>query len=288
MPEPASYPGSPSLSAEAREKVLQTFRHTLDMARAGRNEDALLGCDFILKMDARFAPARRLLSSLRGVAAGTVVDLADFDVFGSVPPAARPAPALRLLLLPPGRPRRPQAGRSRRYLLLRSLRSVPPARASTTSGSKTWAPTRSRPRPLQPRFSRTRRPHCPPPPSFPTQPAPTASARSLPSSRSRRPRPPQATRSPRPLPRPTPSRPLLPRVTHSPCRNPRPTSSDPLPFPPTRSRRPRPSSHSPTEGPLQDQPHPQTPASPSSSGRGTTPRPGATCRRPSTSGAGSS
>ena len=93
MLEPASYPGSPSLSAEAREKVLQTFRHTLDMARAGRNEDALLGCDFILKMDPRFAPARRLLSSLRGVAAGTVIDLADFDVFGSAPPAARPAPA---------------------------------------------------------------------------------------------------------------------------------------------------------------------------------------------------
>ena len=43
MAEPASYPGSPSLSAEAREKVLQTFRHTLEMARAGRNEDALLG-----------------------------------------------------------------------------------------------------------------------------------------------------------------------------------------------------------------------------------------------------
>src|SRR5512140_724137 len=97
MPEPASYPGSPSLSAEAREKVLQTFRHTLDMARAGRNEDALLGCDFILKMDARFAPARRLLASLRGIAAGTVVDIAEFDVFGSAPlpprPPAPPAPA---------------------------------------------------------------------------------------------------------------------------------------------------------------------------------------------------
>ncbi len=93
MPEPVSYQGSPSLSAEAREKVLQTFRHTLDMARAGRNEDALLGCDFILKMDARFAPARRLLSSLRGVAAGTVVDLAEFDAFGSAPAPSHPAPA---------------------------------------------------------------------------------------------------------------------------------------------------------------------------------------------------
>lgn len=95
MPELAAYPGSPALSAEAREKVLQTFRHTLEMARAGRNEDALLGCDFILKMDARFAPARQLLASLRGIAAGTVVDLADFAPYlgGSALPMAPPAPA---------------------------------------------------------------------------------------------------------------------------------------------------------------------------------------------------
>jgi tetratricopeptide (TPR) repeat protein len=110
MPEPISYPGSPSLSAEAREKVLQTFRHTLDMARAGRNEDALLGCDFILKMDARFAPARRLLSSLRGIAAGTVINLADFDVFGSVPPAARPAQAPAPVVVPAAGPATPAAG----------------------------------------------------------------------------------------------------------------------------------------------------------------------------------
>jgi len=93
MAEPASYPGSPSLSAEARDKVLQTFRHTLEMARAGRNEDALLGCDFILKMDARFAPARKLLASLRGVAAGTVIDLGEFEPFLSGPAPARPEPA---------------------------------------------------------------------------------------------------------------------------------------------------------------------------------------------------
>ena len=94
MPELAAYPGSPALSAEAREKVLQTFRHTLEMARTGRNEDALLGCDFILKMDARFTPARQLLASLRGIAAGTVVDLADFAPYfdGSALPVPPPAP----------------------------------------------------------------------------------------------------------------------------------------------------------------------------------------------------
>lgn len=87
MPE---YPGSPSLSPEARDKVLQTFRHTLDLARRGRNEEALLGCDFILKMDARFAPAKKLLETLRGVAAGTVVDLSGFE---EEVPAPAPAPA---------------------------------------------------------------------------------------------------------------------------------------------------------------------------------------------------
>ena len=102
MAEPASYPGSPSLSAEAREKVLQTFRHTLEMARMGRNEDALLGCDFILKMDPRFAPARRLLASLRGIAAGTVVDLAEFDGFGPAPlPTPAPPPAAVAPQTPP-------------------------------------------------------------------------------------------------------------------------------------------------------------------------------------------
>jgi tetratricopeptide (TPR) repeat protein len=95
MADPNPYPGSPSLSAEAREKVRQTFRHTLQLAKSGRNEEALLGCDFILKMDARFQPARRLLETLRGVASGSVVDLTPFDEFlgdGGAPAPAAPAP----------------------------------------------------------------------------------------------------------------------------------------------------------------------------------------------------
>jgi len=72
------YEGSPSLALDAREKVLQTFRHTLQLASDGRNEEALLGCDFILKMDSRFGPAHRLLESLRGVPAGQRIDIAPF------------------------------------------------------------------------------------------------------------------------------------------------------------------------------------------------------------------
>ena len=74
-----SYAGSPALAPEAREKVLQTFRHTLALAQAGKNEEALLGCDFLLKMDARFAPARSLLEILRGVGPGTPVDVDRFS-----------------------------------------------------------------------------------------------------------------------------------------------------------------------------------------------------------------
>jgi tetratricopeptide (TPR) repeat protein len=80
----SSYAGSPALAPEAREKVLQTFRHTLVLAQEGKNEEALLGCDFLLKMDARFAPARSLLEALRGVAPGTPVNVERFaDYLGA-------------------------------------------------------------------------------------------------------------------------------------------------------------------------------------------------------------
>ena len=77
----ASYAGSAALSPEAREKVLQTFRHTLSLAQSGKADEALLGCDFILKMDGRFAPARALLDALRTAAPGAPVDVNRFSEF---------------------------------------------------------------------------------------------------------------------------------------------------------------------------------------------------------------
>jgi tetratricopeptide (TPR) repeat protein len=88
-----SYEGSPSLSVEAQEKVLQTFRHTLQLVRDGRNEEALLGCDFILKMDARFTPAHRLLSTLRGVPVGERIDVTPFASYFEAPQPGAPSPA---------------------------------------------------------------------------------------------------------------------------------------------------------------------------------------------------
>ena len=88
----SSYAGSPALAPEAREKVLQTFRHTLVLAQEGKNEEALLGCDFLLKMDARFAPARSLLEALRGVTPGTPVNVERFADYLGVESAGEALP----------------------------------------------------------------------------------------------------------------------------------------------------------------------------------------------------
>ena len=74
---PSSYPGNPSLPKEVRDKILSTFRHTLNLYKEGKTDDCLIGCDFILKMDPRFAPARQLLEKTRNPAAG--VDVGELE-----------------------------------------------------------------------------------------------------------------------------------------------------------------------------------------------------------------
>src|SRR5262249_52649895 len=58
---PGVYPGNSSLPREVRDKILSTFRHTLNLYKEGKIDDCIIGCDFILKMDPRFGPARKLL-----------------------------------------------------------------------------------------------------------------------------------------------------------------------------------------------------------------------------------
>ncbi len=79
MADNIAYPGNPGLPREAREKILSTFRHSLNLFKAGKIEDCAVGCDFILKMDPRFVPARRLLEKARDPAAS--VDLAELESF---------------------------------------------------------------------------------------------------------------------------------------------------------------------------------------------------------------
>jgi tetratricopeptide (TPR) repeat protein len=62
---PGTYPGNPALPREVKEKILSTFRHTLNLFHEGKIDDCVIGCDFILKMDARFAPARQLLEKAK-------------------------------------------------------------------------------------------------------------------------------------------------------------------------------------------------------------------------------
>ena len=74
---PGVYPGNPSLPREVREKILSTFRHTLNLYKEGKIDDCLIGCDFILKMDARFVPAKKLLEKARNPSAE--VDVAELE-----------------------------------------------------------------------------------------------------------------------------------------------------------------------------------------------------------------
>ncbi|HET9795775.1 MAG TPA: tetratricopeptide repeat protein [Thermoanaerobaculia bacterium] len=79
MADNIAYPGNPGLPREAREKILSTFRHSLNLFKAGKTEDCAVGCDFILKMDPRFVPAKRLLEKARDPNAS--VDLAELESF---------------------------------------------------------------------------------------------------------------------------------------------------------------------------------------------------------------
>jgi tetratricopeptide (TPR) repeat protein len=60
-----TYPGNPSLSSDVRQRILDTFEQTLDLAGQGNRQEALLGCDFVLRMDPQFEAARKLQERLR-------------------------------------------------------------------------------------------------------------------------------------------------------------------------------------------------------------------------------
>lgn len=60
-----SYSGNPSVSSDVRQRILTTFDQTLELAREGNRQEALLGCDFVLRMDPHFQPAQVLQERLR-------------------------------------------------------------------------------------------------------------------------------------------------------------------------------------------------------------------------------
>ena len=91
-PVPAApYAGNPSLPAEVREKILSTFRHALNLFTSGNVNDCLIGCEFILKMDPRFTPARQLQEKARNPYSN--VDISDLEAAVSLgAPAGASAP----------------------------------------------------------------------------------------------------------------------------------------------------------------------------------------------------
>lgn len=87
----APYPGNPSLPVEVREKILSTFRHALNLFSSGNVNDCLIGCEFILKMDPRFTPARRLQEKVRN--RDSNVDISELQAAANPGTAASPSPA---------------------------------------------------------------------------------------------------------------------------------------------------------------------------------------------------
>jgi tetratricopeptide (TPR) repeat protein len=69
-----SYAGNPSLSSDIQNRVLGTFEQTLGLASEGSRQEALLGCDFVLRMDPHFEPARQLQERLRNSSGPVSVD----------------------------------------------------------------------------------------------------------------------------------------------------------------------------------------------------------------------
>jgi tetratricopeptide (TPR) repeat protein len=69
-----SYSGNPALSSDVQQRILSTFDQTLELARDGNRQEALLGCDFVLRMDPQFQPAQRLQERLRSTTGPVSVD----------------------------------------------------------------------------------------------------------------------------------------------------------------------------------------------------------------------
>jgi tetratricopeptide (TPR) repeat protein len=87
-----SYPGNEGLTQEMQERILSTFKQTLTAAAAGNRQEATLGCDFILRLDSLFAPARQLQERLE--AGEGPVELADLAAATGISlDEAVPAPA---------------------------------------------------------------------------------------------------------------------------------------------------------------------------------------------------
>ena len=82
-----SYPGDPALASDVQQRILTTFQQTLDLASKGSRQESLLGCDFILRLDPQFGPARTLQQLVQAGRSGPQL-AALFSGVEVAPPAA--------------------------------------------------------------------------------------------------------------------------------------------------------------------------------------------------------
>ncbi len=59
-----TYPGSPELSAQAQERVMSAFRQVVTKIQEGLSNEALIGLEFVLRLDPTFAPGVALQKQL--------------------------------------------------------------------------------------------------------------------------------------------------------------------------------------------------------------------------------
>ena len=98
-----SYAGNPHLAPDVQKRILDTFRHTLDVAARGGLEEARLGCDFVLQLDPGFALAKTLSERLHDAGGPVAVDDLRERLDG-VPAVAPAVPPPRMTSPPPAAP----------------------------------------------------------------------------------------------------------------------------------------------------------------------------------------
>jgi len=87
-----SYPGDPALAPDVQQRILTTFQQTLELASKGSRQEALLGCDFILRLDPHYGPARTLQQLVNAGRSGPqLAELLGTAGAASAPEAPTPA-----------------------------------------------------------------------------------------------------------------------------------------------------------------------------------------------------
>ncbi len=64
-----AYPGNPELSPQAQDRVMTAFKQVVDKLQHGNREEALIGLEFVLRLDPAYLPARNLHQQLSSGAA---------------------------------------------------------------------------------------------------------------------------------------------------------------------------------------------------------------------------